>query len=198
MKKIIFTMFILLSFIPLQGQNLYINEIITSNTNVITDDDGSYEDWVELYYTGSEAFNLEGYGLSDDVNVPFKWVFPEYWIEPGQHLLIWCSDKNRTDINFDLHTNFKISSGGEVITLTKPNGEVQDSYPAIIIPQNYTYGRQTDGSSILVYFPIPTPGATNNSGTGYNEILSQPTFSVDGGFFLHKVLIYQLVIQIHR
>jgi hypothetical protein len=183
MKKIIFTMFILLSFIPLQGQSLYINEIITSNTNVITDDDGSYEDWVELYYTGSEAFNLEGYGLSDDVTVPYKWVFPEYWIEPGQHLLIWCSDKNRTDINFPLHTNFKISSGGEVITLTKPNGEVQDSYPAIIIPQNYTYGRQTDGSSILVYFPIPSPGATNNSETGYNEILSQPTFSVDGGFF---------------
>ncbi|MBN8565932.1 MAG: CotH kinase family protein [Flavobacteriales bacterium] len=188
MKKntlLFFSVFFL--FFSSYAQNVVINEIITSNTTVITDDDGSYEDWVELYNPGTEAVNLEGYGLSDLPSNPYQWVFPAYWIEPGEHLLIWCSDKNRTDINFPLHTNFKISSGGEVITLTKPNGEIADSYSAIIIPQNFTYGRQTDGSSTLVYFPQPTPGASNNSVTGYTQVLDPPTFSVNGGFFTENL-----------
>lgn len=178
---------VLFLFFSSYAQNVVINEIITSNTTVITDDDGSYEDWVELYNPGTEAVNLEGYGLTDLPSNPYQWVFPAYWIEPGEHLLIWCSDKNRTDINFPLHTNFKISSGGEVITLTKPNGEIADSYSAIIIPQNFTYGRQTDGSSTLVYFPQPTPGASNNSVTGYTQVLDPPTFSVNGGFFTENL-----------
>lgn len=183
MKKITFLLFLLLTFFSLRAQNVVINEVITSNSTVITDDDGSYEDWVELYNTGAEAINLEGYGLTDLSSNPYQWTFPAYWIEPGEHLLIWCSDKNRTDINFPLHTNFKISSGGEVITLTKPNGETADSYPAVLVPQNFTYGRQTDGSANFVYFPEPTPGATNNTSTGYSDVLEPPVFSVNGGFY---------------
>ncbi len=183
MKKITWITFLFLAFFKLSAQNVVINEIITSNSTVITDEDGSYEDWVELYNTGTEAINLEGYGLTDLSSNPYQWVFPAYWIEPGEHLLVWCSDKNRTDINFPLHTNFKISSGGETITLTKPNGDVEDSYAAVILPQNFTYGRQTDGAAVFVYFSVPTPGATNNTSTGYTDVLQTPTFSVNGGFY---------------
>lgn len=183
MKKITFLLVLLLFGFQSKAQTLVINEMITSNANVITDDDGSYEDWVEFYFDGPIAINLVGYGLTDDSTIPYKWIFPEYWIEPGEHLLIWCSDKNRTDINFPLHTNFKISSGGEVITLTDNNGVLVDSYPAVLVPQNFTYGRETDGSSNFVYFPEPTPGETNNTATGYSEVLSPPSFSIAGGVF---------------
>lgn len=182
MKKITLVIVLLFFGFQMKAQGVVINEIITSNSAVITDDDGSYEDWVELYNTSSTAINLQGYGLSDLSTNPFQWVFPEYWIEPGEHLLIWCSDKNRTDINNDLHTNFKISSSGETITLTDSNGVTVDSYPAVIIPQNYTYGRQTDGSPTLVIFPEPTPGESNTT-PGYSEVLSAPTLSVAGGFY---------------
>jgi hypothetical protein len=185
MKKITFiavTMVMLFTASSSFSQTLVINEVITSNANVITDDDDSYEDWVEIYFNGPEAINLEGYGLSDDPTLPHKWVFPEYWIEPGDHLLIWCSDKNRTNIDFPLHTNFKISSSGEVITLTDNNSVTVDSYPAVVIPQNYSYGRQTDGASSFVIFAEPTPGEANTT-QGYSEILSPPTLSMNGGFY---------------
>ena len=57
MKKI--TLLVVLLFFGLQmnAQGVVINEIITSNSAVITDDDGSYEDWVELYNTSSTAIN---------------------------------------------------------------------------------------------------------------------------------------------
>lgn len=181
MKKTLSFLFLVFSLISF-SQNIVINEIITSNSTVITDDDGSYEDWVELYNSGTESVNLSGFGLSDNVSLPYQWVFPEYWIQPGEQLLIWCSDKNRTNPLQPFHTNFKISSSGEPITLTDNFGNVVDSFPATIIPQNFSYGRQNDGSLTFVIFPEPTPG-TSNITEGYSEILNPPIFSVNSGFY---------------
>ncbi len=164
-----------------------INEIITSNAAVIADEDGSYEDWIELYNPTANAINLAGYGLSDLPTNPFLWVFPEYLIQPGAHLLVWCSDKNRTNASLPLHTNFKISSAGETLTLTDPSGAIVDSYSPIVIPQNYTYGRQTDGAQVLVIFPEPTPGQSNNTSQGFTDIFDPPSFSVNGGFFSENI-----------
>jgi hypothetical protein len=72
-----------------------INELLASNNAIIADEDGAFEDWIELLNLGAEPVNLEGYGLSDNPGSPFKWVFPDYVIEPGEHLLIWASGKNR-------------------------------------------------------------------------------------------------------
>jgi len=179
--KNFYILFVLLFAIPLFSQSLVINEIITSNSSIITDDDGSYEDWVELYNGTQDTINLEGYGLTDNANL-FKWVFPAKTILPGEHLLIWCSEKNRTNVNTPLHTNFKISADGEAITLTSNTGILVDAYSPVIIPQNYTYGRATDGAATFVIFPEPTPGTANIT-TGYSEILEAPVFSVASGFY---------------
>jgi hypothetical protein len=182
MKKITLTLLFFFGMLTTYSQTLVINEVMTSNVSVIADDDDEFNDWIEIYYNGADAFNLEGYALTDDATMPMKWVFPEYWIEPGDHLLIWCSDKNRTDINYDLHTNFKISSSGEVIYFNKPNGTLQDSFPAVILPDNVSYGRQTDGAITKVYFQQSTPGSANNT-QGFNQILNSPNINVPSGFF---------------
>lgn len=163
------------------GQSLAINEVITSNSSVLTDDDGSYEDWIELYNGTSESINLNGYGLTDNTNL-YQWVFPAKVIAPGEYLLVWCSDKNRTNPDNPLHTNFKISSGGETIVLTDNEGYNIDTVVVGVIPQNYTYGRSPDGTSEFKIFPEPTPGSANIT-TGYSEILEEPALSVPAGFY---------------
>jgi hypothetical protein len=72
-----------------------INEIMSSNSSTIFDEDGDFSDWIEIVNTGNEIINLEGYGLSDNSSRPYKWVFPDYEIEPGEYLLIWASGKDR-------------------------------------------------------------------------------------------------------
>ncbi|PKP17210.1 MAG: hypothetical protein CVU07_04620, partial [Bacteroidetes bacterium HGW-Bacteroidetes-23] len=181
LQKTIFFVSLLFLFFNVKAQNIVINEIITSNSTVNTDDDGSYEDWVELYNNGTESINLLGYGLSDNDNL-FKWVFPNYSIQPGEHLLIWCSNKNRTNPDFPLHTNFAISAGGETISLTFPDGTIADQVPAIVIPQNFSYGRAPSGSSTFLIFQEPTPGTFNPS-EGAADELSAPQFSVNSGFY---------------
>ena len=52
-----------------------VNEVMSSNGETLQDENGDSPDWVELYNAGSSAVNLEGFGLSDNANRPFKWNF---------------------------------------------------------------------------------------------------------------------------
>lgn len=169
----------LLFFQVVHSQSVVINEVLTSNTTVNTDEDGSFEDWVELYNASDVTVNLENYGISDNPSDPFKWVFPNVSIAPGGHLLIWCSDKNRTYPQLPLHTNFKISADGETITLTMPSGVVADQCPPQVIPQNQSYGRSPSGAETFVIFDVPSPGSLNQGGAPLP--LTSPEFSIPSG-----------------
>ncbi|MCC5839831.1 MAG: CotH kinase family protein, partial [Opitutales bacterium] len=73
-----------------------INEVMASNGTTIADEDGDFEDWIELYNYGTDPVDLSGWGLSDSYNNPFKWTFPGGTsIGAGEYLLVWASGKNR-------------------------------------------------------------------------------------------------------
>lgn len=74
---------------------IFINEIQTSNKSTLADEDGDYEDWVELYNAGNVSVNLSQYGLSDDKSDKFRWRFPVRMIESKGFLLVYASGKNR-------------------------------------------------------------------------------------------------------
>lgn len=84
-------------------QSLAINEIMTSNGSTMADEDGDYEDWIELYNYGAEAISLAGYGLTDDESNLFRWVFPNVTINPGEYLIVWASGKDRRPNQGDLN-----------------------------------------------------------------------------------------------
>ena len=77
-----------------------ISEVMPSNVDTLRDIDGNATDWIELANTGSEAVSLHGFGLSDDPQEPFKWVFPDIAIEPFQFIVVFASGKDRkTSVN---------------------------------------------------------------------------------------------------
>ncbi|UAM97301.1 lamin tail domain-containing protein [Polaribacter litorisediminis] len=138
-----------------------INEMMSSNGVTVADEDGDFNDWIEIYNYGSTPINLFGYGLSDDVTEPFKWVFPTVTIQPKSFLLVWASGKNRINASLPLHTSFKISAGGEELVLTKANGTKLSEVPALALERDTSYGRSVDGNGSLEVFGAPTPNASN-------------------------------------
>jgi hypothetical protein len=178
----IFSIIFVLNATDAITQDLYLNEIMSSNGSTIADEDGDYEDWIEVYYAGEEPLNLNGYGLSDNYDQPFRWVFPDTTIQPGELMLIWASNKDRSITGFELHTNFAISSAGEEVILTHPDGTRLDELSPIEIPTDISIGRQPDGTGEWVFFTHPTPGDFNNT-DGYSERLDQPQFSHEPGFY---------------
>ncbi len=74
-----------------------ISEVMASNSSIISDEDGDYCDWIEIYNYGDHPLDIKGYGLSDSYNDPYRWTFPDITIKPGEYLLVWASGKNRRE-----------------------------------------------------------------------------------------------------
>jgi hypothetical protein len=73
-----------------------INEFMASNGATIADEDGDYEDWIELHNYGDAPVSLAGWGLSDNAGNPFKWTFSGSTVlAPGGFFLVWASGKDR-------------------------------------------------------------------------------------------------------
>lgn len=173
---------LMLSCDMVAGQTIIINEVMASNATNIADEDGDYEDWIELYNYGSEVVNLKDFGLSDDYDEPFRWYFPDIDIAAGKFLLIWASGKNRKDPDQPLHTIFSISSEGEEVLLTAPDGTRIDELAPRLIPTDISAGRIPGDFSSWYYFDDPTPGSPNTE-EAWPGILPAPVFSHPGGFY---------------
>jgi len=165
-----------------------INEVMASNTTTIQDRDGDYPDWLELYNPGDLEIDLTGYGLSDDPDDPFKWLFPSTILQPGEFKLIFTSDKNYTSESPYLHTNFKIKAGGETLLLSDTSGFVLDQINTVEISSDLSWGRQPDGSPDWLFFNNPTPGESNST-VGFIAYSSPVIFSHPGGFYEADILI---------
>ncbi|TVR52193.1 MAG: hypothetical protein EA425_05365 [Puniceicoccaceae bacterium] len=160
-----------------------LNEIVASNGSLIADEDGDFEDWIELHNPGDATVELSGWGLSDNESRPFKWEFPEgVVLEPGAFLLIWASGKDRTNPSHTLHTNFSISSSGEEVLLTRPDGSQADYIPPKELLRDVSLGRVPGEGESWYYFANPTPGSANTA-LAYVDIAPVPQFSVAAGFY---------------
>ncbi len=102
---------------------LVINEGSNKNYSTIADENGDYEDWIEIHNTGSIAIDLHGYSLTDNNN-PKKWVFSHQKLEANQFIIVYCSGKNRfvsKPFSNVLHdTTFQPQIGWNVHQFTTP------------------------------------------------------------------------------
>ncbi|MBN1853522.1 MAG: lamin tail domain-containing protein [Pirellulales bacterium] len=100
----------------------FITEFMAINNSTTRDQDGEYSDWLEIYNPSSSPIDLSGWYLTDDEDNLEKWMFPAVTIPAGDYLVVFTSDKDRTDPMRELHTNFKLSGSGEYLALVKPDG----------------------------------------------------------------------------
>lgn len=103
--------------------NVYITEILASNSNSIKDGNGDSSDWIELFNNGATPADVSGYYLTDDDDDLTQWAFPTGTIiAPKSTIIVFASDKAANPPAGQLHTNFKISADGEYLALVEPNG----------------------------------------------------------------------------
>ena len=107
MDKFFFFIYFI-SFTTNSLAQVVINEYSAANFSNFQDNFGEYEDWFELYNTGTESFNLDGYYLSDKSNNLTKYqINTPVVINNQDHLTIFASGRNTINGNI-IHTNFKI------------------------------------------------------------------------------------------
>jgi len=104
------------------ADNLLITELMAVNTGPLADEDGDYEDWIEIHNPGTNAVNVGGWYLTDDAANLTKWQFPGTNVAPNGYLIVFASNKNRRTAGRPLHTNFRLSADGEYLGLVRPDG----------------------------------------------------------------------------
>ena len=142
---------VLVTLLPLtvRGDGVVINEFMASNQNYLEDEDGSHPDWIELYNSGAEAYELEGHFLTDDPDNLDKWRFPAVSLPAGEHLLVFASEKDRRSPGGELHTNFRLDGDGDQLLLVTPDGStILSGFFPSFPPQvpDASYGVSTNSS----------------------------------------------------
>jgi hypothetical protein len=148
-----------------------INEIMAVNTSTTTDENGQFEDWIELYNRSNATVDLSGYGLSDNPANLQKWQFPAgTTIAPNAYLIVWADEDGNQG---PLHASFKLSAAGETLSLTDLAGQYLDNISFDQQTPNLGYARQPNGTGSFVIKP-PTFGSNNDATTAAPEPSEAP------------------------
>lgn len=167
--------------------DLVINEFMASNDATMADQDGEYDDWIELYNNSSSSIDLEGYFLSDDATDLMQWAFPSgAVIDANGYIIVWADDDGDQE---GLHANFKLSASAESIFLVSPTGTILDEVSYVDQITDFSYGRFPNGTGDFQSM-LPTFNAENNGTTSTsNTALESPGLHVfpnpaDDSFYL--------------
>ncbi|MHC4675798.1 MAG: LamG-like jellyroll fold domain-containing protein, partial [Planctomycetota bacterium] len=170
-----------------KGNPLIVNEFMASNSegSDINDLPGDYDDWIEIYNTGSVPVDIGGMYITDNLSRPTKWQIPDglpddTTINPYGYLLIWADKETEEG---PLHVEFKLDGGGEEIGLFDTDGNtLVDSIVYDDQVTNISYGRYPDAGDTWRFMGFPTPEAQNNA--GYLGQVADTEFSHDRGFYV--------------
>jgi hypothetical protein len=167
-----------------------INEFVASNGYSLVDENGDSSDWIELYNSGSQTVNLDGWHLTDNAGDLTKWRLPAVNLNAGSYFVLFASGKNRAVAGGELHTNFSLSVDGEYLALVKPDGtsvatEFSPAFPNQYRDVSYGIADIYEGGVFVGqdwrYFLAPTPNAPN--GEGVMGVIAPVETSVAHGFF---------------
>ncbi|MCY7409736.1 MAG: lamin tail domain-containing protein, partial [Chitinophagales bacterium] len=159
-----------------------INEYSASNRNLIVDNFGKNEDYIELYNTTGASVDLTGWYLTDDYADLTKWQFPAgSTIAANGFKKIWASNKD-TVIGTNYHTSFKLTQTKfDKLALSNPSAQIVDSVSLLLTLKDHARGRTTNGGSTWGVFTSPTPGTSN--GASFSEYVAKPVADIPAGFY---------------
>ena len=185
--------------------DLVINEFMASNEATVADQDGEFDDWIELYNNTASPIDLGGYFLSDDAADLMKWQFPTgAFIDGNGYLIIWADDDEDQS---GLHTSFKLSAAAESVFLVDASGTIIEEVSFVDQTTDISYGRYPNGTGNFQTMS-PTFNAENMVTTGTSDaeleavvlkVFPNPAqyeITVSASEELSSVLIFNLTGQV--
>ncbi len=143
------------------GDGLIINEFLASNLACCSDENGDFDDWVEIYNPGATEVDIAGMFLSDMAGDLTPYEIPSTdpsitTIPSKGYLTLWFDKEMDQGL---LHIDLKLAKDGEtIILLDKDKNTVLDQYTYGPQTTDVSEGRQGDE---WVNFDNPSPGSVN-------------------------------------
>lgn len=141
------------------GGPVRINEIMTANGGVVTDNDGNSPDWVEIANVSSGPVSLEGYVLARNAKAGNVFIFPNMTLQGGECVVVFADSHLSEEAGGELHAPFRLSSTGDVLMLFNQADVAVDTVNIPALPENAVYARM--GKDQWEISEAPTPGQMN-------------------------------------
>lgn len=161
---------LLLALPSLAPAQVAITEFMASNSSGLADENGSFQDWIEIENTSAAPVNLFNWSLTDSAGDLNRWRFPAKVLGVKERLVVFASGKDRTNPANKLHTNFSLAAGGEYLALVRPDGSIATEFnPKFPVQlQNVSYGFPVQATSetlittgAALNYKVPTDGTLN-------------------------------------
>ena len=150
--------------------DIVINELMASNETTITDQDGDYDDWIELYNKSTDAIDISGWFITDNPDNLDKFEIPAGTVVPANgYLIIWADEDDDQE---GLHANFKLSASGEVLILLDPSGNVVDRVDFGAQETDMGYARIPNGTGDFV-IQASTFNRSNDLSSGTDDLAAE-------------------------
>jgi len=133
-----FILFILLSFTLLVQCTDEVMPKVTDTGIYINEIAAKGGDWMELYNSTAASVNLSGYKVHDGAAA--KYTLPSLTLPANGFIILFC-DSTATGS----HTNFRLSSGGEMVYLEDASGALIDQVDFPALTGSQSYARFPDG-----------------------------------------------------
>lgn len=134
------------------NKSIVINELMAKNTNTGSDQNGQFDDWIELFNLADQDIDISGFYLSDSKNDLTKWQFPAgTTIAKNGYLIVWA---DADTLQVGLHANYKLSSLGETVVLVSPEKVIINEVKYPVADALHSYGRIPNGTG---NFSVTTP-----------------------------------------
>ena len=161
---------------------LVISEVMSSNSTAVTDENGKYADWIEIWNSTDKILNLDGLGLSDKGD-RIRFLFPNVSLEPDGRVVVFCDNTNQSNANRAFHAKFKLSSVGETVYLYDPNAYLIDSCKYPIMASDESWALTDDGFQTVTWY---SPGYENTEegNRKYRESISV----TDGSVVINEIM----------
>lgn len=182
--------------------DVVINEVMASNQTTVADQDGEFDDWIELYNKSGKEVDISSWYLSDNRDNYEKYKIPfGTKIPANAYLIVWADEDGKQN---GYHANFKLSSTGEnlylldslvkiVDSMSFGNQETDKGFARVpngtgkFVIQNPTFNKSnTPLKAInltkedLVVFPNPAKNKIYLRFKSFEQIQSVQLFSMDG------------------
>ena len=178
--------------------DIVINEVLADNETIQADQDGEFDDWVELYNNSNQTIDISGWYLTDNPTDLAKWTFPTgVTIDPGEYLIVWVDDDEE---QMGLHTSFNLSNNGEELLLVDPQLNIIDQAVFGAQTDDIAFARCPNGLGAFEQI-TPTFASSNNEVcmVGTNDLVRGIDYKIypnPAGNWLKVETAFQTPIQV--
>ncbi len=161
---------------------LVISEVMPANATAVTDENGRFPDWVEIWNSTDHLINLKGVGLSDKGD-RIRFLFPAVSLAPDGRIIVFCDNTNQASPDRPFHAKFQLSSVGEMVYLFAPSGYLIDSVKSSIMGSDESWAL-TDGEYTSTAWFSPGFENTEAGHLAYRESVT----AADGSVLINEVM----------